>query len=105
MRVLVFIVLLAFFTVMLWGLRHVFAAVEARAYARRMARAKWEVHPRTLPNGDRQLWLTRAGEEDFLFDTVCVDDTGLVNPTRWDNAVVRAEQQAYEFDTLRRIQG
>jgi hypothetical protein len=63
--------------------------------------ARWGVEPRTLPSGDRQIWLVREGEDDFLFDTFRRDDYGHFNEDAWSEACYRAEEQAAEFDRLK----
>jgi hypothetical protein len=63
--------------------------------------ARWGVDPRTLPSGDRQLWLVREGEDDFLFETFRRDDYGHFDEDAWSRACYRAEEQAAEFDRLK----
>lgn len=96
--ILVIVIALAVIAVMVT--RATIRALRERRIRRERARVRWSVEPRTLPSGDRQVWLTRPGDPDFLFATVRANDYGQFNETNWDQAVYDAEAQALEFDRL-----
>ena len=59
---------------------------------------KWQVTPRTSPeNNGKTLWLSCAGEEDFLFWP-----TDGNSQWDWERAVMEAEIQCQEFNRLRK---
>jgi hypothetical protein len=79
-----------------------YAVVRGRLARWRLEHARWRVRPKTLESGDRQVWIIRPGEPDFLYDTVRRDDFGHFNADAWDEALYGAEQQALEFERLER---
>lgn len=107
MRPTTIIVILVVLVIVLLVLRAIAGDVRAwwrvRAAEHRRRRATWAVQPRSLPNGDRQVWLVREGTPDFLFETVYRDDYGRINEQKWDDAIYRAEEQGLEWDRLRRV--
>jgi hypothetical protein len=65
--------------------------------ARKPRVGKWHLSPRTdSTTGDRQIFLVRSGEPDFLFRTVPRD----APDDKWDMAMLDAEIQCREWNRL-----
>jgi hypothetical protein len=91
-----FLALIAFF-VILFFLVYAFIAVVTQESKPNFRRARWGVSPKTLANGDRLIWITCKGEQDFLYATVSAD----AEQSKFDLKLYEAEAQAEDFNRIR----
>lgn len=76
------------------GKKGFFAWIQEKSASKR----GWKVTPRTLPSGEREIWLTCPGEQDFLYMPAKKYEE---SSTQWENALFNAEVQVNDFNRLR----
>jgi hypothetical protein len=74
--------------------------------ARDNKRASWRVTPRSLPSGEKQIWITCKGEQDFLQwderEAPRKPEDSIARQQQFEMAMLDAEIQAREFNRLRK---